>query len=238
MTNRFDSSPTPAFDEEVARSFLRLLTEGREEYCLELRIKPAATENQKLFSVGFFDNFDRLLAVAKRENGKSLVMVGLNERPIDLFHRFEPNKMLVGSAGATDGDVKAINWLFVDIDSSAPKGMSANAEERLGVNRVVQRVLDALREAGIKPRVLGDSGNGAHILVPMGRASDQALWTKQSPVKKFLEHLKQHELGDAEIDTTAYNPSRMIKLYGTAAVKGRSTIERPHRIAKFQVLGE
>lgn len=49
-------------------------------------------------------------------------------------------------------------------------------------------------------------------------------------VKGVLEGLaKQFDNDRVKIDTKVFNPSRIVKLYGTVARKGDSISERPHR---------
>src|SRR4029453_6595404 len=73
------------------------------------------------------------------------------------------------------------------------------------------------------------SGNGAHALYVVDLPNDEAT------TKLFAEALKalKKQFGDnaVDVDESVFNPARIWKLYGTLAVKGDPTADRPHRRA-------
>src|SRR5262249_57025876 len=75
--------------------------------------------------------------------------------------------------------------------------------------------------------VEADSGNGAHLLYRIDLANNDGA---AGLVQGCLAAL-DWQFSDAavNVDTTVYNASRICKLYGTLAVKGDATAERPHR---------
>jgi hypothetical protein len=76
--------------------------------------------------------------------------------------------------------------------------------------------------------VVADSGNGYHLLyrVDLPTNDDQL-------VKRVLAALaSRYNTNQVKIDEAVFNPSRIVKLYGTMARKGDSTSERPHRWSK------
>jgi hypothetical protein len=79
--------------------------------------------------------------------------------------------------------------------------------------------------------VLGDSGNGGHVLVriDLPNTSESA-----SLVRRCLEAVALYGGTEAvQVDTNVYNAARISKLYGTLAAKGDSTPDRPHRLARI-----
>jgi hypothetical protein len=72
---------------------------------------------------------------------------------------------------------------------------------------------------------VADSGNGFHLLYRIDLPADDGELVKRC--LKALAH--QFDTDAVKIDTSVFNPSRIVKLYGTMSRKGDSTTERPHR---------
>ena len=84
--------------------------------------------------------------------------------------------------------------------------------------------------------VVADSGNGYHLLyrlaedVPVAAVPVPA----DDPVRRLLRHLAaKFDTAHAAIDTSVFNPGRIVKLPGTKARKGPGTPDRPHRRASL-----
>ncbi len=109
-----------------------------------------------------------------------------------------------------------------------PSGISSTDQEHSGaIERAVQ-IRDALRETGWPDPILGDSGNGAHLLYRVDLPSND-----NELVKRCLQSLARRFDDDrVKIDQKVFNPSRIWKLYGTVSRKGDSVAERPHRLAR------
>ncbi|TNE88691.1 MAG: hypothetical protein EP330_13770 [Deltaproteobacteria bacterium] len=131
-----------------------------------------------------------------------------------------------GRRATRDRDIVAPCLALIDVDPERPSGVSATAAERKAAEDVAAKVAGWLRERGVEP-IRASSGNGYHLLVPLdgGPVEDAATRTKA-----LLQHLHaSFSTAGAKVDVTTYNPSRICKLYGTRAVKGEATDERPHR---------
>jgi hypothetical protein len=79
--------------------------------------------------------------------------------------------------------------------------------------------------------VFADSGNGAHLLYPVDLPND-----KNTARLFALSHAAlDKRFGDevVGIDGQVSIASRAWKIYGTAAAKGTSTVDRPHRLARL-----
>lgn len=124
-----------------------------------------------------------------------------------------------------DQDIDRRRRLVIDVDPVRPGGLSASAGERDQAWAVAAAVAAHLRERGWPAPVVADSGNGYHLLYAIDLpAADGGV------VKGALAALAaRFNRPEARIDTQVYNPSRMIRLYGTANCKGEPTDERPHR---------
>ena len=148
---------------------------------------------------------------------------------------FIPNPLLPSSYGhfATDVDVLARHWLLIDVDSIRPAKTGATDRERLAAWEVVQSVEATLAVVGYRRWVVGDSGNGYHVLVHFDPPllNDAAAKNLCREVLHGLKSLCGNE--KATVDTSTYNAARIVKLYGTLARKGTETAERPHRYSRL-----
>jgi hypothetical protein len=109
--------------------------------------------------------------------------------------------------------------------------VSSTDSEKQAALRRARGVRAHLGEQGWPEPVVGDSGNGAHLLywvdLPNTRESLQLIkGVLQALSFKFSDEC-------VEVDTSTCNAGRIWKLYGTTARKGDDTADRPHRSSKL-----
>lgn len=145
---------------------------------------------------------------------------------------------------ATDEHVLARRWLLIDVDPIRAMGHEKDSStdgEKEAARETMQRVKEYLTGGadgaceGWPAPIVSDSGNGFHLLYRLAEARE--VGTLPTPaddaMRLCLVHLADKFNGaGAEIDTTVFNPGRIVKLPGTLACKGEATAERPHRRAK------
>ena len=177
---------------------------------------------------GYFDNPDDLVNSIEIYNGKNDIYFTLNSIDSALMAR-SSNKLTRSAKQTTsDNEVINLNYLFVDIDPKRPAGISSTDEEKKRAADVLMQILIQLsKHYGFPPPIVCDSGNGYHLLykidLPNTRENVEML-------KKFLQALDfLFSTDTVEVDKTTFNPSRIVKLYGTIACKGSNTADRPHR---------
>lgn len=149
---------------------------------------------------------------------------------------FTPNPLRTtlchGSNGtALDADVEKRLWLLIDVDSIRPKDTNATTEEKEAAWRVNEEVRATLQARGFQGIVIGDSGNGFHLMIPVDLDNtDEA----QGLHRRLLLALKERfDTEHAIIDGKTHNAARIWKLPGTWARKGDESGDRVHRQAKF-----
>jgi len=217
---------------EVLRT-LELLAEPRQ--VIELRLLEVQGQGQRMPTTmsGYFDDFKLLANNASKYGGIAKgVYVTLNPVNPALLARACNRLRTAGKNDplTTDRDITKRRWLPIDLDPVRPSAISSTeAEHSLAVDRAFQ-IREALREAGWPDPIVGDSGNGAHLLyrveLPTG---DNEL------VKRCLQALARRFDDDlVKIDQAVFNPARIWKLYGTVSRKGDSIPERPHRLARIR----
>ncbi len=182
------------------------------------------TDHEKIASQVFQHDTDR---------GIHGIYVVLNEINPSLFARRANRIAKLGKSDSTTGDSDIVRrkWLPVDIDAKRPSGISSSEKEHEAAIEKAKNVAKWLSELGFPEPIVGDSGNGAHLLYRIDLdTSDES----RDLVKRGLEALSMlHSDEICVIDTTVFNASRIWKLYGTMARKGDHIPERPHRRAKL-----
>jgi hypothetical protein len=220
--------PDPA---EILR-FLELLAESGQ--IIELRLLNVRTSGRQFpYTLsGYFSDYKRLAEVASNSSANAQgAYITLNPVTHALLARALNQIRVAGKDFplTTDADILKRRWLPIDIDPVRPCGISATEQEHaLALERAVQ-IRNALRAAGWPNPIVGDSGNGGHLLYRIDLpANDGGL------VKKFLAALAfRFDDDKATVDQAVSNPSRIWKLYGTVSRKGDSLPDRPHRLARI-----
>jgi hypothetical protein len=216
---------------EILRA-LELLAEPGQ--IVELRLLEVQGQGQRipLTMSGYFDDF-KLLADCACKYGSSAKGVYVTLNPVNpaLLARAANRLRTVGRNDAltSDADITKRRWLPIDLDPARPSGISSTDQEHsFAVERAFQ-MRDALRQEGWPEPMVGDSGNGAHLLYRVELpTSDNGL------VKRLLQALaRRFDEDRVTIDQQVFNPARIWKLYGTVSRKGDSVADRPHRLARI-----
>jgi len=185
---------------------------------------------------GYFDEMAKLaVASEKIETGKALgIYVTLNELdPALLARSVNRMKMRLGKKDPTSADENVVrrNWFPIDIDAKRPSGISASDSEHEAALAKAERVAAYLASEGWTVPLIGDSGNGAHLLYSIDLPNDNEC---RDLVKKGLESLALlFDDKSSTIDTGNFNAARIWKLYGTISRKGDNTNARPHRRSRL-----
>ncbi|MBN2252015.1 MAG: hypothetical protein JW724_08095 [Candidatus Altiarchaeota archaeon] len=229
----FKPAPDPYDCTEILRALNVCHSPGD---VVELRI-PGAGKKQTIS--GYFDNIKRLAKVTRRlANDLDVKKAGgiyftLNQINPVLLSRAINRSERNAKTTTSDADVTRLKWLPVDLDPIRPKGISSTDEEHEAALDMARKIRSWLieREWPENAFVVGDSGNGAHILIKIDLepTGEKVELLKRS--LKALDFIFSDE--KVEVDTSTSNPARIWKLLGTMARKGDSSKERPHRMARI-----
>lgn len=185
--------------------------------------------NKRAYS-GYFRNPDNLIKELKKYQNEVIYFV-FNDIDPACYNRVQQEKIIQASVTTSDSDITERKWLMIDIDPTRPTGVSSTEEEKTEARAVGLKVYKFLRDIGFTSPVSADSGNGFHLLYP--------IWIQNNDentklIKDVLQVLDMYFSTDkAEVDTTVFNASRITKLYGTFARKGKDSSDRPHRESKI-----
>ena len=129
----------------------------------------------------------------------------------------------------SNNDILSYEFLPVDLDPVRPSEISSTIEELKAARDLAHEVMDYMVACGWNRYVYAFSGNGYHVLF-----RTETPVSNSKVIEDRLSSLDQLFSNDrVKVDTTLSNPARIIKLYGTYARKGRSTVDRPHRLSRI-----
>lgn len=183
---------------------------------------------------GYFDDHEALAQEAARLDGQGYaVYVTLNEVNTALLARAanRMRKAYRGMPTTSDTDITRRRWLPLDFDPVRPADVSSTTGQRKAAQLRARDVRDYLSGQGWPEPVVGDSGNGAHLLYSVDLPNDRESSELVQCVLDSLAFKFNDEL--VKVDTAVHNAARIWKCYGTTARKGDDTEVRPHRASKL-----
>jgi hypothetical protein len=182
---------------------------------------------------GYFDSdhLEDLAGAALLWTPKAMgVYVTMNPVNPDLLGR-AANRIIratKSTKSTSDADIVGRRRLTLDFDPERPAGVSATDEEKVLASQVALIVHADLSSLGWPAPMTADSGNGYHLNYVVDLPTDDGGLTE-----RFLGALSaKYTTPEVKVDASLFNPSRIIKLYGTWSRKGDSIPIRPHRLAQ------
>ena len=192
--------------------------------CIEIRILNVKKEGTVS---GYYNDYQKLALDVGRYDGKNNIFFTLNELNESIIGRSYNKLTSFANYTTKDSEIIRRKYILIDIDPKRPSGVSSTDDEHAKALQLSDEIKEHLKSENFNCLISCDSGNGAHLLVPVDMEIDKK---SNELIKNFLSILYEKFKNDyAEVDLTTYNPARICKLYGTLAVKGSSMIERPHR---------
>jgi hypothetical protein len=204
----------------------------------ELRIIDAVTAEYRRPHIesGFFDDYEELAKATTAIKSAKAFWIVPNPINPDLKARASNRIKQAGTGmSASDKDIQSRHWLLIDVDPERPAEISSSdAEHDAAIELVYQIRAWLSEERGWPDPIVGDSGNGCHLMYPIDLPADDG-----GLVHRCLEALAAQFGGNGlKIDSVNANLSRAWKLYGTPMRKGDDVSERPHRMAAVMELPE
>jgi len=167
----------------------------------ELRFIKEGTIHQK-----WINNFESFLKEIKDFNGQSDIYVGFNERL---------------SKGDKDDDVPYITKIGHDIDAHG-----SNPEDFVKAQEIALKIGEDCIKRGYEKPLIFCSGRGFWVIHDVPPIINNFQNVKK--IKAFAEILKKkYEIEGVELDSTVYNPSRIVRVPGTINIK------HPNKIIGF-----
>ena len=228
-THRTPAAEIVERQQEEIRRALSIL--APDDQVIEVRIPKVAGKKTRT-DAGYFQDREALARAVTTYNGRAHgIYFTLNPVNPALLSRASNRIEEWAELTTSDKDILRRLWLPLDLDPNRPSGISStNAEHEAALVRA-RDIREWLTTHGWPAPMVGDSGNGAHLLYRIDLPNDQAAGEL---VQKCLQAIAAKWDDQAvHTDTGVYNPARIWKLYGTKAGKGDNTEERPHRWASL-----
>lgn len=184
---------------------------------------------------GYFTDADTLInELGRQDLNRANVYITLQKLHPGCDARLQWNTFMnVGKEKVpttSDNDVIWYEWLPIDLDPVRPAGISSTLEELQKAQELKDEIIEYMELLDYCNPITAFSGNGYHLLYRI----DMSTQDGENTVKELLSTLDNMFSNQyCHVDTTNSNPSRIFKLYGTLAQKGRHTETRPHRMAKI-----
>ena len=218
---------TDYINEAEVRKAIALLQEPGSVF----EVRAIGTAKKDILS-GYFRDADTLLkAFDTIDMRQRNIYITLGKVKEECFARAQSERFLKSAQSSSDTDIEKYRWLFVDLDPVRTVGISSNDKELKYAEELSEKVLQYMKSIGFQEPIIALSGNGYHLLYRIDIDNDSAGRTLVEKCLKVLAEIFNTD--QVKIDTTNSNPSRICKLHGTLAQKGRSTKDRPHRMSKF-----
>jgi len=214
---------------KVISKTLSLLRNQRE--IIEVRIPKAGYNGKQVFA-GYFDSPEKCYKIVEKYSG-TVPAIYINLNPINPALLARANNRIDEKAGLTaqDNDVLKRTWLYIDIDPVRPAGISSTDKEHNEAITKAHEINQQQIKEGWGAAIVCDSGNGASLLFKIDLPNNEVATNLIKKVLSAFDFLYSDER--TQIDTSVFNPARIIKLYGTLTKKGDSTGDRPHRVSKL-----
>lgn len=178
----------------------------------------------------FYDVENAIKALEPFDNANIYYSINEVKKACASRDQFNCFKQVKGTATSKQ-DIEHRWWLPIDVDCERPSGVSSTDAEKAKAHKKAQDVFVFLRDNGFSTPVVCDSSSGYHILYPIDMDNTQE---SEDAIKNFLEILANNFTDESvKIDTVLHDANRILRLSGTFGRKGRSSIERPHRLAKI-----
>ena len=181
---------------------------------------------------GFFNNIPSILDQLTNVRGVSVHVVSNPILP-ELMGREHPNRFnRAGKDELTSKKHISGYWnCLIDVDAVRDSMISATNEERDGAIRLRDEILSDHPEIRASS-IWGGSGNGGFILPNLGGMDNDA--RTEAMVRRFLACLHRkyiHRAAEGKIETSTFDPNRLMPFPGTKKHKGTDLPNRPHRMA-------
>ncbi len=133
------------------------------------------------------------------------------------------------SRGVADADIDYYTNLLIDLDPDRPADTNSTDAELAAAAESARRIKDGLGALGWPEPIEAMSGNGHQLAFridpPIANTSEN-----KEMVKAVLNRLADiYDTEAVHVDRKVYNPSRVVKLWGTMTRKGPDSAERPQR---------
>ncbi len=193
----------------------------------EARVLPHGKNKSVL--TAHFDNAENLIEQIKLNELKNIpIYMTVNEINPNAECIGELNKFHKAKKTISDKDIVGYSKIHIDFDPKKADAHSQATEQEVAYAKAkMETVYKYLLEHDFPEGIVSFSGNGFNLDFYTNLPNTDEV---KKTIKSFLKTLSDNFSDEhVSIDTTTYNPSRIIKMYGCISAKGENTPERPYR---------
>ena len=220
---------------------------------VELMYMGPNEEGKEVRAVAYFTDYAAAAKLAADTNACGNIFVNLNTFvpwSQALFETFIKEAAFLYPDKATEiravngEDIEKYRWLLVDVDpirmdaaGTRLEHVSATDEEAAAAKAMAEDIRAYLTNTFAFPDpVFCCSGNGWHLLYRIDiPGSKENLILVKTALQALADKFNTPD-AKAEVDTSVYKLPQLTKLYGTTAVKGEDTPDRPHRLSFIEFI--
>lgn len=193
---------------------------------LELRaIAPNKPIIIKVFKAAQYNDIEALKQAFEDE------AIRLNHQGYNIYFVMNSIKESFNGYSVKDEDIECRDLLLIDIDRVASTKEPANQAELDAANSLSEDISTHLIEWGWGEPIKVLSGNGYHLYYTLGQLSNDS--EHKELVESSLKELaNKFDNSLVKVDTCVFNASRITKVPGTIAYKGKGSLDRPYRMAR------
>ncbi len=181
---------------------------------------------------GWFHNNKKVAAIVPKLNKANPkgTFASLNRCNKSLEDRTN-GKLKANINRTKDDDIIRYSNFLIDVDAKRPSGISSTDKEHKVAIKTAKQIRRSLKKKGWPSPLMVDSGNGAQLIYKIDlKNTDQNKFLLKSVLESLAQKFNSEKIN---IDTSVYNPSRLVRLPGTYNRKGEDSSKRPHRRAKI-----
>ena len=232
-----DGPAAPSAVEHIQQTLALLIQPGE---VFEVRAPQARERRTSPFQAtvsGYFDHPDKAaLAIACWSGQAPGLYLTINPTDPALLARANNKAIFKARHTTSDAEIIRRRTLLIDLDPGRPAGISSNVAEHDAAIAKARAIQAWLTIQGWPAPLVGDSGNGAHLLYRIDLPNNPESKVLVDACLKALAARfddAQRQTQPVTVDTGVGNAARISKIYGTWVMKGDATPERPHRIARI-----
>lgn len=184
--------------------------------------KPIIT---KIYRADQFNSIDTLKQAFEDE------AIRLNQLGYNIYVVMNCIKESFDGHSAKDEDIEYRDLLLIDIDRAAASKEPATQAELDAAHSLCENISTYLAGEGWGEPIKVMSGNGYHLYYKLGQLPNDS--QHKGLVEGSLKELaNRFDTSVVKIDTCVFNASRITKVPGTIAYKGKASLDRPYRMAR------
>ena len=169
--------------------------------------------------------------LADRQHAFENSALRLNGQGYNVYIVMNPIRPDFTGETVTDADIASRNLVLIDLDRAGETDAPATDDEVTAAKELGDRIADYLAGKGWVTPFRMMSGNGHHLYYPLDCFANDG--ESRDYVQTLLQQLAAEFDGPLiRVDTSVFNASRITKVPGTIARKGKESEGRPHRIAR------